>query len=163
MANFGDIPANQDNAATFAVATSRGNVLGDNTGGAPAAGNIGELIAGLATGVSIPTATPTNVISVSLTAGDWLIIGHVTFKYSAATQSGDGQAGVNNTSATLPASSLTGYDNTRQTTTTSNATVNAPIQRLNLLSTTTWYLVAQTAFSAGSCTADGKITAIRTN
>jgi len=67
------------------------------------------------------SGVPTNVTSIALGPGEWEVTGIVTLKYTSATQSADGQAGLNVLSATLPGDNVRGFDNTRHTATTSNA------------------------------------------
>jgi hypothetical protein len=150
--NFGNLTANQD------MATLPGTTAGTSAG----VGNIDEIfIAGIPGGspVGLTSGVPANVTSIALSAGDWEVSGIVTLKYTSATQSGDGQAGLNVLSATLPGDNVRGFDNTRQTATTSNASITFPLFNFNSASPQTAYLVAQASFSAGSCAAFGNIQA----
>ena len=154
IANFGSIPGNQ-NIYTI-PGTTDGTVAGT--------GNIGEIFqAGIPSGsaISLSSGVPTNVTSIALGAGDWEISGIVTLKYTSATQSGDGQGGLNVLSATLPGDNVRGFDSTRQTTGTSNASITFPLFNFNSASPQTAYLIAQASFSAGSCGAFGSIQARR--
>jgi hypothetical protein len=103
------------------------------------------------------------VFFVILTPGDWDVEGTATLKYTLATQSADGQAGFNNVTATLPGNDYyIGFNNTRQTTTTSNASIQVPKQRISLsAATTNIYLVVKATFSAGTCAAFGDMLARR--
>ena len=152
--NFGAIPAN------FNIYQLPGTTDGTDAG----TGNIGEIFlvnipgggpVGLTSGVS------TNIASIALGPGDWEVSGIVTLKYTSATQSADGQAGLNVLSATLPGDNVRGFDNTRHTATTSNASITFPLFNFNSASPQTAYLVVQASFSAGSCAAFGNIQARR--
>src|SRR6266567_1218462 len=86
----------------------------------PLAGEAGELVqsfVGNASAVSLSSGVVTNVASIALSAGSWLVTAHCTLKYTGATQSGDGQAALSTISASLPADYLIANDNTRHTTT----------------------------------------------
>jgi hypothetical protein len=152
--NFGDLTANQDMAK-----------LPGTTAGTPAGtGNVGEILqAGVPGGSAIPltSGVSANVTSIALGPGDWEVSGIVTLKYTSATQSADGQAGLNVLSATLPGDNVRGFDNTRHTATTSDASVTFPIYNFSSALPQTAYLVAQASFSAGSCAAFGNIQARR--
>jgi hypothetical protein len=85
--NFGDLPANQDMA----------QLTGTTAGTSAGVGKIGEIFqAGVPGGGAIPltSGVSTNVTSIALGPGDWEVSGIVTLKYTSATQSGDGQAGL---------------------------------------------------------------------
>jgi hypothetical protein len=152
--NFGDLTANQD------MAQLPGTTAGTSAG----VGKIGEIFqASIPGGSAIPltSGVSANVTSIPLGPGDWEVSGIVTLKYTSATQSADGQAGLNVLSATLPGDNVRGFDNTRHTATTSNATITFPLFNFNSASPQTAYLVAQASFSAGSCAAFGNIQARR--
>ena len=152
--NFGNLTANQD------MATLPGTTAGTSAG----VGNIGEIFqAGIPGGslVGLTSGVPANVTSIALSPGDWEVSGIVTLKYTSATQSADGQAGLNVLSATLPGDNVRGFDNTRHTATTSNASITFPLFNFNSASPQTAYLIAQASFSAGSCAAFGHIQARR--
>jgi hypothetical protein len=152
--NFGAIPVNQD------VYKLPGTTDGTSAG----VGNIGEIFLASIPGgspVGLTSGVPANVTSIALGPGDWEVSGIVTLKYTSATQNADGQAGLNVLSATLPGDNVRGFDNTRQTATTSNASIMFPLFNFNSASPQTAYLIAQASFSAGSCAAFGNIQARR--
>jgi hypothetical protein len=152
--NFGNITANQD------IAKLPGTTDGTSAG----VGNVGEIfLAGIPGGGAIPltSGVSANVTSIALGPGDWEVSGIVTLKYTSATQSADGQAGLNVLSATLPGDNVRGFDNTRHTATTSNASITFPLFNFISASPQTAYLIAQASFSAGSCAAFGNIQARR--
>ena len=154
IANFGSIPGNQN------IYTIPGTTDGTSAG----AGNIGEIFLASIPGgspVGLTSGVPANVTSIALTAGDWEVSGIVNLKYTSATQSADGQAGLNVLSATLPGDNVRGFDNTRHTATTSNVSLTFPLFNFNSATSQTTYLVAQASFSAGTCAAFGTIQARR--
>lgn len=123
-----------------------------------AAGKVGEVITASGSGVSLSTtATVYNVVSVSLTAGDWDVSGVVqaTNTSGATYQS----AGLSLTSATVDdVLYLSGGPLTIGVGSLRTAT---PSRRISVSSTTTVYLVAQVNFSGGTVTGSGRITARR--
>ncbi len=134
-------------------------VTNDNAG----AGILGEyatatIVSGSA--VSLTTATPTDVTSVSLTAGDWEVWGVVDYILSSVTAT-DFKHGSHSTSATFGGQDT--FINLPFITTVLSDTLGVviPRTRYSLSGTTTIYLVAQGTFSAGTLTAYGSIFARR--
>lgn len=184
MALLGDTPANTDLLnlpdSLFGVSTNGlierinpnsyqstgpGQYPATNTNdnaGATKLGSFQETLVATGSAVTLNTGTATNVASlVSPGSGDFDVTGMVTFKWNAATQSADSQAGISGTSATLPTDGSEGYDNSRLTTTTCNVTITLPRKRISQAANNTIYLVAKATFSAGSCTGFGEISARR--
>lgn len=128
------------------------------------AGSVGEYIQSVvATGsaVSLTTATPANVTSISLTAGDWDVAGEVGYTISTAASSIT--CGINTTSAALPAGTTGNGLSQMASTATTLGSSNLAIMptRISIAATTTVYLVAQAAFAAGTVAAFGVIRARR--
>ncbi|WP_157380964.1 hypothetical protein [Burkholderia ubonensis] len=156
-------------AGSFTTVTATGTItpsqtsgiVGTTTNNNAIAGSVGEYITATGTGVSLTTATPANITSVSLTAGDWEVHGSIIYLPAGSTTWGNGyQAGFNTTSATQPAQPL--FVLTQATFPTgSNQATTIPSQRFSLSATTTVYLVAQAAFSTSTMTATGIIRARR--
>jgi hypothetical protein len=129
-----------------------------------AAGSLGEyIVASVVQGsaTALTTATPKTVTSISLTAGDWDVtaIGCITgastgtnfdVAIGATTNSFTGTV-LGNTRCETPTVSLTGAD----------ATLMIPAVRVNVSSTTTYYLVVQETFTIGTPAAYGRISARR--
>ena len=114
--------------------------------------------------VSLTTATAANVTSISLTAGDWDVVGQVAFTLGGTTVATQFIAAINTTSATVPAAStIAGSVNKLQATTTTGAEqiMNAGTSRISLGATTTVYLVAQSTFTVSTAAAYGAIYARR--
>lgn len=139
-------------------------VGGTTTNNNAPANGIGEyVVASVIQGsaVTLTTATPKTVTSISLTAGDWDVtaIGAITGA-STGTEF-DVAISANNNSMTgtvlgdsraqTPTVSLAGAD----------ATLMIPSFRVSLASTTTYYLIVQETFTLGSPKAYGRISARR--
>lgn len=156
---FANAPAITTPSITFNPTTQ--GVVGTTTNNNAAAGYVGEFVSSqilFASAISISTGTPTNVTSISLTAGDWDVWGNILLIPTGASNNVLG--GISTTSATMPNTSLIYI---RQNTNTSAAAQGFPVpyQRVSLSGTTTVYLVAQISFSTGACTVCGGINARR--
>lgn len=150
-------------AATTAITayTVTGTATNDNA----AAGEVGEynassIVQGSA--VSLVTATPKTVTSISLTAGDWDLtaIGAITgastgtvfdVAIGGTTNSFTGTV-LGDTRCQTPTVSLTGAD----------ASLMIPSVRVSIGATTTFYLIVQETFTIGSPKAYGRLSARRT-
>lgn len=140
---------------------------GTKTNDNATAGLVGEYIESnvlLASAISLTAATPANVTSISLTAGDWDVSAIVRIHANnASTSFTQAVASISSTSATL--------DTTNQANITSAAVVpgnginycalGVPAARISLASTTTIYLVARATFTVSTAQAYGLISARR--
>lgn len=139
------------------------DVLGTATNDNASTGYFGEFKSSVipsASAVSLTTATPANITSLSLTAGDWDMWGNVYFSGTSVTNPAY-LCWISATSATTPNGSLVNQQSHIITTTSINAGVETPFFRASLASTTTIYLSAEGVFSAGTTTACGGIFARR--
>lgn len=138
---------------------------GVTDGSDAAAGAIGEYIsanaaagtAGLAFGI------PTNVASISLTAGDWDVSGLVHFTAGAANLAVI-SAWVNDVSAASPALSSGGYASLQHATNgfySTGTVLGVTYRRFSSASSKTIYLGAQATFASGTASAGGFISARR--
>jgi len=75
-----------------------GTTTNDNAG----AGNIGQDISSAASAVSLTTATPKDITSISLSPGDWDVWGNFTSAPAGSTTQSDVRAWINTVSATDP-------------------------------------------------------------
>lgn len=141
-------------------------IKGSSSNVRPAAGFVGELLSSvIATGASVALATgvTSNITSITLTPGNWLVFGAVDFTFAATTSYTNLIGGVSTTSATIgaqdsffdfetPAAVPTaGHDQTWTIpTTTFSVNVNTPV-----------FLVAQATFTVSTLKAYGSIIAIR--
>ena len=148
--------------ATLTPSTTNGIVgttLADNAN----AGSIGEVITNTGTNVSLTTAVSANVTSVTLTAGDWDVYGSIAFNGTASTSTSRVVGGLSTVSATLPAQPYY-YQHQYGVGGFTSATLpngSVPMQRINVSTTTTVYLVGQGTFTASTLTATGVIIARR--
>lgn len=151
-------------SATGNLTPSQTNgIVGTTTNNSANAGSVGEFVSSLvASGspVSLSNNTPANVTSISLTAGDWDVQGNINFSGTAATVTG-GSGGITSTSATVPVDGSEVYDGTVTTVLSDTSSITLPRKRFSLSGTTTVFLVASKAFSAGTVGAFGGITARR--
>jgi len=137
-------------------------IRGNNTNTVAPAGYMGQIItSSVATSsVSLTTTTAAQITSISITAGNWLVFGIVGF-VPATSVATDVTAGINVTTATFTTSTVDYSENTGIAAITGTAyTLATPVINLSLASTTTYYLNGAATF-AGTCTAGGKITAVR--
>lgn len=143
--------------------SGNGTATNDNA----SAGQIGEVVESIidvASAVSLTTGTTANVTSISLTAGDWEIVGHVALS-GTATNTTYSAAAIGVTSATLPADEYTGIWLGRGAALNPSAglypSVIPPQRRSSQSGTQTLYLLSRAGFSGGTATAFGFIRARR--
>ena len=151
-------------------ATFMGNQvhMEDNSNGtSAAAGIVGEVKSASVSadsGVTLTTATPANVLSMSLSAGDWEVSGRCNYSLSSVTISGGSLwvGGISNTSATLPSDYLRTFIY-GPTLTTGSPSLSAVITPwpFNSSSSQTIYLVCEATFTAGTVKAYGSLEARR--
>lgn len=157
---------------TLGVAYQDQIVLGTTSNDSATVGQVGEIITStVASGaaVALTTATPANVTSISLTAGDWDVAGLIDFLPAGTTSITQLNASVSLTTATLgtqPGGSGLGPDPTA----TVNQAANVPAGlvaldigpvRVSIAATTTVFLVAQGTFTVSTMSAYGTIRARR--
>jgi hypothetical protein len=88
-----------------ALTIPRPLIQGVTDGSAAGAGVVGEVISSVvlnAAGISLSTGVVSNVTTITLTPGDWLIFGQVGFIFAAGTTATQLIAGLSQTSATSP-------------------------------------------------------------
>jgi hypothetical protein len=135
-------------------------IVGTTTNNNAQAGSVGEYItSSVPSGVSLTNSTAANITSISLTAGDWDVWGSITFT-GASSVTTNLLSSINTTTATSAAAP---FVNTMALAYPTNGayTLIAPTQRFSLAATTTVFLVANQAFSAGTVTAGGYVSARR--
>ncbi len=140
---------------------NQANIVGVTNGSNATAGSVGEFISSVipnASSVSISSNSGSNVTSISLTAGEWLVWGNVNFK-GLGSVINQMIAWVSTTSATLPDTSL--YNNYVSTALLTNTGIQAPYVRISVSGTTTVYLSCFLGNTSGSGTANGGIYARR--
>lgn len=88
--------------ATQDLTPIAGQIPGTATNNSATAGNVGEYITGSATGVAVVNATPKDITSINLTAGDWDVWGSIATAPAGTTTTGIIRAWISATSATDP-------------------------------------------------------------
>jgi hypothetical protein len=136
-------------------------IQGSNTNSTTAAGDVGQLLEDIDNNVSLTTATATNISSISLTAGNWLIFGGVLFTGTGTTQATELWASINTVTATNVFTQ--GQCVRLRGSTYTDPLLGFPLGPLpvSLSGTTTYYLNAQANFTVSTLTCSGKIYAIR--
>jgi hypothetical protein len=133
---------------------------GITSGSNAPAGYKGEIISAAvlaASGVALVTSTSKNITSISLTAGNWLVLGVVSLA-SGTSNITQAISWCSLTSATLPDNSIRSGQASAAT-----SQYNLPTAPLivNTSSTVTCYLEGYATFASGSVTGSGYIVAIR--
>lgn len=138
-------------------------IKGTATNDSAQAGSVGEYQTASATSVSIPTsATATNVVSLSLPAGDWDVSGVIQFNPAGTTTVSSVRSSISTTPATLGTFDQQNYLQVASGFGAGLAQiVPTPTTRISLSTTTTVYLVAFSAFGTSTMTASGVIRARR--
>lgn len=140
-----------------------GGIFGTTTNDDAAAGKVGEYTEALrlsGAALALSSSSFVNVTSISLTAGDWDIDGHVDFIISGSDLD---YYGVGSSSISQVLGVDTGYIQQLKFLTgiSGDERCNIPTQRYSLASTTTIYLVTQASFLNGSISAYGILRARR--
>lgn len=139
--------------------------IGITDGSSAAAGYIGEVVtASLAIGgQSLTTNTAKTLTSISLTKGDWMISGNVGFTAAASTVPTKLIGSISTTNdvhATSPNGGAFAQIEATLGTASTNVLTLAPM-RVNITTTTTYYLVATATFTVSTLTGHGSVTARR--
>lgn len=152
-------------ASSTITPTYPAGVVGNKTGGNVTAGSVGEYVnSTIPSGspVSLTNASPANITSISLTAGDWDVWGQVVPVPSGTTTITQARGAITTTSAAIGNYGDVGSSLLSATQPANSASIVTIVpMRLNLASTTTVFLVGQVSFSGGTCTEFGFITARR--
>ena len=128
-------------------------IHGTNTNDAASAGYVGEYVtASAARNVfSFSSGSVSNVVSISLTAGDWLVSGNTLFTVLSGTELVTrAQCGISTTSVTLPSQVSPSYWAMAYLLSPDQDFTGNGMTRVSLASTTTVYLVAQINWSGGA-------------
>lgn len=152
--------------ATGAITPSQtAGIVGTTTNNNANAGAVGEYVSStlaIGSAVSLTNSTPTNITTISLTAGDWDVWGEVIINPAGSTTTSNVQGWVNTVSATAPATGLGAYVQFPYSGSTGGVVAaSTGTTRLSLASTTTVYLSAQATFATSTCSAYGFIAARR--
>lgn len=139
---------------------------GYTAGVAQSAGKIGEVISSVVpsgSAVSVTTATPVNITTITLTPGDWQVSWTAYIQPAAGTAVTILQAGLGTTTATLPlltSTSPLAFASWVQASATPGSgtiplTLTSGVVQINISVSTTYYLVTSDTFSASTLTAYG--------
>ena len=146
------------------IPTQTNGIVGTTTNNNANAGSVGEYVSAQLTAPTsgLTSGTAANVISISLTAGDWDVSGAVFVNLGAGTAASLVQASINTVSATNQGPT-TGYCTYLQVTFTTSGGVGTPVPtlRLSLSTTTTVYLVVSAQFTVSTAGAGGFLRARR--
>ncbi len=136
------------------------NLIGTTTNNNAAAGSVGEVLTANNDGapVTLTNATATNIVTLSLTAGDWDVFGNCTFLQGTALTLG--QCVVTLSSAAFPNVAFRSILQLTSGTAMAIA-LPAPLLRVSIASTTTVYLVGMAIDTVSGATGQGQITARR--
>jgi hypothetical protein len=137
-----------------------GQLTGTTTGDNAAPGCVGEYLVTTvpSPGVSLTTATNTDIAALTLSPGDWDVEGTVAVAPSVTASAAAGW--VNNVAATPPAAGTSGYVTTNASFGTLWLTPTGS-RRFSLSVATTLHLGAQATFASGTATAYGEVRARR--
>ena len=140
-------------------------IIGTTTNNNANTGSVGEFVESVVaagSAVGLTTATPANVTSISLTAGDWDVWGNVNFIDAATTNVTVAAASVGAASATVQENSTTQINwGPSGIVPEARIRLGTPALRVSVSGTTTIYLVALGNFSVDTLTAYGSISARR--
>jgi len=153
-------------SATSITFSSTSGIIGTTTNNNAAAGSVGELIESqilVGSAVALTTATPANITSISLTAGDWDVWGNVWFNPAGTTVVTIIQGAINTVSASLPTAPGMGARERLALSFTTGQAQSMFVGQISisLAATTTIYLVAQSTFSTSTLDGYGYIGARR--
>lgn len=158
------IKGNNTNATANPQDIAAGQFPATHTNDSATTGNVGQYKESIilnGSAVAVPTATATNITSLSLEAGDWDCYGNINLSVAGTTTT-NFLGWISTTSAIAPdQSSYAGpYLTTAQDLSTGYGVV-VPYKRISLAATTTVYLSAVTTYSAGAATVCGGLCARR--
>lgn len=141
-------------------------LVGSATNDSASAGNIGQLIesevlSGAA--VALTTATPADITSISLSAGDWDVWATVVTAPAVGTTTANYRGWISTASATPPTSPNKGANFYSDAALAANGLVSFPVgfRRISVAAGTTVYLSTQVAFAVSTMGAFGYLGARR--
>lgn len=134
---------------------------GSTAGSTAVAGNVGEVIKSIiasGSAVNFANTIPTDLTSISLTAGNWLVFGNITVTFTG--NSGAWVGWTSTSSVSVPDGSLfTAITSTESASCTQGIAV--PTLVYSFSSTTTVYISAEAQFTSGAASGYGGIYAVR--
>lgn len=139
-------------------ASSTDGLKGVTSGSDAAAGYVGEYVSQsrlLGSPVALTTATPANIVSVALSAGDWDISGTCLIFATGGTTCTEQFTSLSTTSATHVTDATGNHNVRRLDSFTAGTILQNGICRFSLSGATTVYLVVTATLTGGAGTADG--------
>lgn len=151
-------------ATTLAFSPTTGGIIGTTTNDSTSAGNVGEFVTSQivsGSAVSLTSTTPSNITSISLTAGDWDV--WISPAFTGSATSGSFRASISTTTATenTVAGNFVSFGPISSPFSVFNVGMGSLTVRFSLASTTTVFFVARSDFSGGTCSGFGQISARR--
>ena len=165
----GTLGATTPSTVVATTVTASTGIVGTTTNNSAGTGYVGEYVSAtrlISSPISMTTATPANITSITLTAGDWDVQGWIGTDGAAATLQKRLSVCTNTSSATMDYYSE-GYGDVTWAGSGDAIYVNgigycpSPTKRYSLSSTTTIYLVLTAVFTTSTCDGFGYITARR--
>jgi hypothetical protein len=139
-------------------------IQGTNTNSGAAAGDVGEFVSNNGSAIALSSGTAVNITQISLTAGEWDINGAVIYDATGGALFTIRDHSISLTSATQTSAAGQYFLERLQTPNNSTSTLGGeevgPL-RVQLSTTTTYFLVARGFFTGGTATATGIIRATR--
>jgi hypothetical protein len=146
-------------------ASATNGIIGITGATSASAGVVGEVLTATAAlnTTSITTATLTDVLTLSITAGQWLVTANIGYFGQSTTTPTLMEGWINTTSATNPGGQYTSYLQSSVTTPFATAPIAfcVPTRVFNVNTTTTVYLSTLTSFAGGTLAGGGQIIATR--
>lgn len=137
------------------------NIVGVTNGSSAAAGSVGQIISSTVSLVSLANATPTNVTSVSLTAGQWSCSGAIEFIPATSTITSAMLGSLSTVSATMGGVGARFELLVPFTTGAPVQSFPTPVVPINVSTTTTLFAVAQANFTTSTQTSNASISCLR--
>jgi hypothetical protein len=147
-------------SGTFTPSSTSG-IVGTTTNNNVNTGGVGEYLTNQTNTVSLTTGTPTNITSVSLTAGDWDVSGILNTVPAGTTTTSAISMSINTVSATIGGFALGATLYQYAATAGLQTTVPTGTARISLATTTTVFLVASVGFAISTMSSNGFIRARR--
>jgi hypothetical protein len=149
-----------------AFSSTVGQIPGTATNDNAAAGNVGEVIASnvlIGAAVALTTATPANITSMGLTAGDWDCHAMIGTAAAATTTSTETVGMISLVSATLGVANTSSFDFPFTKAVGASPQVNVPmgVMRFSFAAPTTIFLVVESFLAVSTNAAYGNITCRR--
>lgn len=166
VGNGGLVPTFSSSPIISGTVNAQSGYIGNSTGISPTAGNIGEQIRSfiaIGSAVALVSSNPKTVTSITLTPGIWDITSIMSFTTSGGLTIQNLLSGIAIISNTF--AGTTSGDNLLNSNAFpaagSDQSITISAYRVNISTSTTYFMVASAAFTVGSISAYGRISATR--